>query len=55
MFSLGAHAQFPNDVKDVLKKCNEKMSSYKTDAGLVFDIDLKLKVSVLSLKGSMKT
>lgn len=55
MFSLGAHAQFPNDVKDVLKKFDEKMSSYKTDAGLVFDMDLKLKVSVLSLKGSMKT
>lgn len=38
MATTSALAQFPDNVKEVLKKCDEKMTSYNTDAGVVFDI-----------------
>jgi hypothetical protein len=49
MFTLTVRAQFPADVKEVLKKCEEKMGSYNTPAGVVFDMDMKLKVSILKV------
>ena len=55
MFTLTVRAQFPADVKEVLKKCEEKMGSYNTPAGVVFDMDMKLKVSILKVNGTMKT
>ena len=55
MFTLSVRAQFPADVKEVLRKCDEKMDSYNTPAGVVFDMDMKLKVSILKVNGTMKT
>jgi len=54
MVTINVHAQFPEKVKEVLKKCDEKMGSYKTSAGVVFDMNLKLKVSVVKVSGTMK-
>jgi hypothetical protein len=37
-----------------MDKCNAKMSSYNSGAGFVLDGTLKMKVSVLTLKGTIK-
>lgn len=47
-------AQFPTEVKDVLKKCDEKMASYNTPAGTVIEANMKMKVSIFSLNGTIK-
>ena len=55
MVTTSALAQFPDNVKEVLKKCNEKMASYKSDAGVVLDMNMKAKVSILSVNGTVKS
>jgi hypothetical protein len=54
LVTLSAQAQFPAEVKEVLKKCNEKMASYGTDDGVVMDMDVRVKVSILSMNGTLK-
>lgn len=49
-----AMAQIPAEVKDVLKKCDEKMASYNTPAGTVIEANMKMKVSMFSLNGAIK-
>ena len=41
MVTTSALAQFPDNVREVLKKCDEKMTSYNSDAGVVFDMNMK--------------
>ena len=53
MVATSALAQFPSNVKDVLKKCDENMASYKSDAGMVLDMTMKAKVSILSVNGTV--
>ena len=55
MATTSALAQFPDNVKEVLKKCDEKMTSYNTDAGMVLDMNMKAKVSILSVNGTVKS
>lgn len=55
MVTTSALAQFPDNVKEVLKKCDEKMASYNTDVGVVFDMNMKAKVSILSVNGTVKS
>ena len=55
MVTTSALAQFPDNVKEVLKKCDEKMTSYNSDAGVVFDMNMKAKVSILSVNGTVKS
>ena len=47
-------AQIPDNVKEVLKKSDEKMTTYNTAAGAVIEGTMKLKVSILSASGPMK-
>ena len=47
-------AQIPAEVKEVLKKCEDKMASYNTPAGSMIDANIKMKVSVISLSGPIK-
>ncbi len=49
-----AMAQIPDNVKEVLSKCDEKMATYKTAAGFVIEGTVKMKVSIISFSGSMK-
>ena len=50
--TVGAMAQIPANVKEVLKKCDEKMDN---PAGLVVDLTMKAKVmAVISLNGTAK-
>ena len=55
MTTMSALAQFPNHVREVMKKCDAKMATYNDGTGVVLDGTLKMKVSVLSLKGTMKS
>ena len=55
MVTTSALAQFPDNVKEVLRKCDEKMASYKSDAGMVLDMNMKAKVSILSVNGTVKS
>jgi hypothetical protein len=55
MVTTSALAQFPSNVKEVLKKCDEKMASCKSDAGMVLDMNMKTKVSILSINGKVKS
>ena len=55
MVTTSALAQFPDNVKEVLRKCDEKMDSYKSDAGMVLDMNMKAKVSILSVNGTVKS
>ena len=52
--ATSAMAQIPANVREVLKKSEEKMATYNTPAGVSFDATLKMKVSILSLNGTMK-
>ena len=52
--AASAMAQIPAEVKDVLKKCEDKMASYNTPAGFMVDANMKMKVSVFSLSGPIK-
>ena len=54
MTTVGALAQIPSNVQEVMDKCNAKMSSYNSGAGFVLDGTLKMKVSVLTLNGTIK-
>ena len=54
LVATSAMAQIPANVREVLKKSNEKMATYNTPAGVSFDATLKMKVSILSLNGTMK-
>ena len=55
MTTMSALAQFPNHVREVMKKCDAKMATYNDGTGVVLDGTLKMKASVLSLKGTMKS
>ena len=46
MATVSAQAQFPDDVKEVLKKCDQKMETYGTSEGVVFDMNVKMKAYV---------
>jgi hypothetical protein len=52
--AASAMAQIPAEVKEVLKKCEDKMASYNTPAGSMIDANIKMKVSVISLSGPIK-
>ena len=54
LVATSAMAQIPANVREVLKKSEEKMATYNTPAGVSFDATLKMKVSILSLNGTMK-
>ena len=43
MATMSAQAQFPDDVREVLKKCDQKMETYGTSEGVVFDMNVKMK------------
>jgi hypothetical protein len=51
MATMSAMAQFPENVKEVLKKCDEKMDY---PSGMVIDMTLKVKVAILSMNGTLK-
>ena len=55
MTTLSAQAQIPDNVKEVMKKCDAKMASYNKGTGFVLDANMKMKVSILSLNGTMKS
>ena len=42
MTTVGALAQIPSNVQEVMDKCNAKMSSYNSGAGFVLDGTLKM-------------
>lgn len=54
MMATNVMAQFPEKVKEVLKKSEEKMASYSSSAGMVIDGTVKMKVSILSFNGTAK-
>ena len=45
MTAINIHAQIPANIKQVLDKCDEKMSN---PSGLVMDITLKMKMLIFS-------
>ena len=51
MTAINIHAQIPVNIKQVLDKCDEKMSN---PSGLVMDITLKMKMLIFSGNGTMK-
>ena len=51
MSAMIAQAQIPANVKEVLKKCDEKMNN---PSGMVMDVTLKIKVLMFSGNGTMK-
>ena len=55
MATMSAQAQFSDDVKEVLKKCDQKMETYRTSEGVVYDMNVKMKVSILTLNGTLKS
>ena len=55
MTTVGALAQIPSNVQEVMDKCHAKMATYNDGTGVVLDGTLKMKASVLSLKGTMKS
>lgn len=55
MTTLAALAQIPDNVKEVLRKSEAKMESYNNGSGVVLDSKLKMKVSILSINGTMKS
>ena len=54
VMTANAMAQIPANVKEVLKKSDEKMASFNTPAGVSMDAKVKMKVSVLSMDGTIK-
>lgn len=55
MATMSAQAQFPDDVNEVLKKCDQKMETYGTSEGVVFDMNVKMKALILTLNGTLKS
>ena len=51
MLSIGMQAQIPTEVKDIMKKCGEKM---KSDNGLEIDLKLHVGAVIASMDGTMK-
>ena len=51
MLSIGVQAQIPEEVKDIMKKCSEKM---KSDNGLEIDLKLHVGAVIASMDGTMK-
>ena len=49
---IGMQAQIPAEVKDLIKKCNEKMENPK---GLEMDLGIHMKYLVFSANGTMKS
>ena len=49
-----ALAQIPSNVKEVLRKSDEKMASYNTATGAVIEGTVKMKVSIISFNGPLK-
>ena len=54
VMATSALAQIPDNVKEVLRKCDEKMESYKSAAGVQIEGTVKMKVSIISASGPMK-
>lgn len=53
MMTASTMAQIPADVKEVVRKCDEKMASYN-NGGMMIDGTVKMKVSILSFNGTLK-
>ena len=51
VLSIGMQAQIPTEVKDIMKKCAEKM---KSDNGLEIDLKLHVGAVIASMDGTMK-
>ena len=51
MLGIGMQAQIPTEVKDIMKKCGEKM---KSDNGLEIDLKLHVGAVIASMDGTMK-
>ncbi len=51
VLSIGVQAQIPTEVKDIMKKCAEKM---KSDNGLEMDLKLHVGAVIASMDGTMK-
>lgn len=51
MLCIGVQAQIPEEVKDIMKKCSEKM---KSDNGLEIDLKLHVGAVIASMDGTMK-
>ena len=51
VLSIGMQAQIPTEVKDIMKKCSEKM---KSDNGLEIDLKLHVGAVIASMDGTMK-
>ena len=51
MLCIGVQAQIPEEVKDIMKKCAEKM---KSDNGLEIDLKLHVGAVIASMDGTMK-
>lgn len=51
VLSIGAQAQIPAEVTDIMKKCGEKM---KSDGGLEIDMKLHVGAVIVSMDGTMK-
>ena len=51
VLSIGMQAQIPEEVKDIMKKCAEKM---KSDNGLEIDLKLHVGAVIASMDGTMK-
>ena len=54
VMATNAMAQIPDNVKEVLRKCEAKMESYNTAAGTIIEGTVKMKVSIVSFSGPMK-
>ena len=53
VMATNAMAQIPDNVKEVLRKCEAKMESYNTAAGAIIEGTVKMKVSIVSFSGPM--
>lgn len=54
MIAASAMAQIPENVKEVLRKSDAKMASFRTAAGIMIDANVKMKVSMVTFNGTMK-
>lgn len=54
LMATSALAQIPDKVKEVLRKCDEKMASYNTAAGAMIEGTVKMKVAIISFNGPIK-
>ncbi len=51
LLGISVQAQIPNEVKDILKKCGEKMHS---ESGMEMDLNLRVSAMMMSMNGTMK-